>query len=62
MSKLLLEDVSDGEDQVIRARSVGSCNPAQGCHGHAGDGHDVGEGHDHDDDNHGEGEDHLGVR
>ena len=57
MSKLLLEDVSDGEDKVIRARSVCSCNPAQGCHGH-----DVGEGHNHDDDNHGEGEDHLGVR
>ena len=36
MSKLLLEDVSDGEDQVIWTRSVGSCHPA---HGH-GDHHD----------------------
>ena len=59
MSKLLLEDVPDGEDKVIRARSVCSCDPAQGCHGHDDDDvHDVGEGHDHD----GEGEDHLGVR
>ena len=59
MSKLLLEDVSDGEDKVIRARSVCSCNPAQGCHGHDPN---IGEGHEHDDDNHGKGEDHLGVR
>ena len=62
MSKFLLEDVSDGEDEVIRARSVGSCNPAHGCHSHDNEDHDVGEGHDHDNNNHGEGEDHLGVR
>ena len=67
MSKLLLEDVSDGEDQVIWARSVGSCHPA---HGH-GDHHDEDEDHpahgrhDHhdDDDYHDQGDDdHLGVR
>ena len=60
VSKFLLEDVPDREHEVIRARSVGSCNPAQGRHDLDVNDHDEGEGHDHDDDNH-EGY-YLGVR
>ena len=67
MSKLLLEDVSDGEDEVIWTRSVGGCHPAQNHDEDHDEGHeDHYEGHDEDHDeggkDHDEGDDHLGVR
>ena len=54
MSKLLLEDVSDGEDQVIWTRSVGGCHPAQNHDEDHDEGH---EDHDEGDEDHDEGHD-----